>query len=70
MAPGCPEKFDWEFVKWVWTFPRHSDPRIRAALDRHEAWPRTVILRSDAESAAFLRQNFAEHPPVHAPSLA
>jgi hypothetical protein len=25
------------------------------ALDRHDAWARTVMLRSDAESTAFLR---------------
>jgi adenylate kinase family enzyme len=55
MAPGCPEKLDWEFLKWVWNFPRDYDPKISAALDRHDAWARTTILRSDAEAAAFLR---------------
>jgi adenylate kinase family enzyme len=70
MAPGCPEQFDWEFIKWVWNFHREYDPIISAALDRYEAWERTVTLRSDAEAAAFLRRNFAEHPSVHAPSLA
>jgi hypothetical protein len=45
-------------------------PIICAALDRYEAWERTVTLRSDAEAAAFLRRNFSEHPSVHAPSLA
>jgi len=57
MAPGCPEKFDWEFIKWVWNFPRDYDPKISAALDRHDAWGRTTLLRSDAEAAAFLREH-------------
>jgi adenylate kinase family enzyme len=69
MAPGCREKFDWEFIKWVWSFPREVEPRIRAALDRHDVWARTVTLRSDAEAAAFLR-NFSEHIAIHAPSVA
>jgi hypothetical protein len=55
MAAGCPEKFDSEFLKWVWNFPRDYDPKISAGLDRYDAWGRTTILRSDAEAAAFLR---------------
>ena len=23
MAPGCPERFDWQFVKYLWNFPHH-----------------------------------------------
>jgi adenylate kinase family enzyme len=57
MAPGCPEKFDWSFIKWVWDFPRVYDPKIIAALDRHDAWGRTKILRSDRETSAFLREH-------------
>jgi adenylate kinase family enzyme len=60
MAPGCPEKLDWEFIKWVWSFQRVYDPIIRAALNRHDAWARTIVLRSDAESAVFLRRDFRE----------
>ena len=32
MAPGCPEKFDWEFLKWVWNFRRRSRPKNLALL--------------------------------------
>jgi adenylate kinase family enzyme len=60
MAPGCPEKFDWQFVRWVWNFQRVYDPKIRAALDRHDAWTRTIVLRSDAESAEFLHRTIRE----------
>jgi adenylate kinase family enzyme len=54
MAPGCPEKVDWEFMKFVWGFDAKYEPRIIAALDRHDAWPRTAILRSDREAARYL----------------
>ena len=56
MADGCPERFDWEFMKYVWQFPTRYQPRVVEALDRHDAWARTVVLRSDAEADAFLRK--------------
>jgi adenylate kinase family enzyme len=55
MAPGCPERLDWEFMKYIWRFPKVQHPRMVEALNRYDAWGRTIILRSDAESAAFLR---------------
>jgi adenylate kinase family enzyme len=54
MAPGCPEKLDLDFVKYVWNYPNKHWRDTLAAIDRHAAWHRTTTLRSDAESAAFL----------------
>nr|WP_319391497.1 hypothetical protein [uncultured Cohaesibacter sp.] len=28
MAPGCPERFDWHFLKYVWTFPKTQRPKL------------------------------------------
>jgi adenylate kinase family enzyme len=54
MAPGCPEKFDREFLKFVWNYPVKDWLEVLAAIERHGARDRTTTLRSDAESAAFL----------------
>lgn len=54
MAPECPERFDWEFMKYVWNFPNVHWKRTLAAVERHDAWERTTTLRNDAESAAFI----------------
>ncbi|HTT59738.1 MAG TPA: hypothetical protein VMF33_06785 [Acidimicrobiales bacterium] len=35
-APGCPERFDVEFMKLVWKFPRDSAPRLAEALSRFQ----------------------------------
>jgi adenylate kinase family enzyme len=35
MAPGCPEKLDWEFLRFIWTFERIFTPRIVAGLVEH-----------------------------------
>ena len=32
MAPGCLEKLDWEFLRFIWTFENRFSPRIVAAL--------------------------------------
>lgn len=34
MAPGCPEKIDFEFLHYIWTFERLSSPRIEQNLQR------------------------------------
>mgnify|MGYP001240606955 CR=1 FL=1 len=54
MAAGCPEKLDLAFLRYVWTFNRVYDPRITAALDRHAAWGRTIVLSSDREAQSAL----------------
>lgn len=30
MTEGCPERLDLLFLKWIWTFPRHSAPGLTA----------------------------------------
>jgi len=60
MAPGCPEKIDWEFVKYVWNFPERHWRLTLAAIDRHAAWDKTVTLKSDTASATFLKAVQAE----------
>ena len=33
MPEGCPERFDWEFLKWVWNFNRENRTKIYTALE-------------------------------------
>ena len=34
LPDGCPETVDWEFLRWIWTFPAQARPRIVDALER------------------------------------
>lgn len=53
MGPGCPERFDLEFVRYVWNFPRDHRPSIEVALDNAPLL--TVIrIRNDRDRAVFL----------------
>ena len=54
MADGCPERFDWEFVKWIWNFNKQN--RVRnytwIAKSKHA---KAIVLKSRKEVKAFLQ---------------
>jgi adenylate kinase family enzyme len=52
MAPGCPERLDGAFVRYIWNFHGRDRRNIQVQLDAHGVRP--VVLGSDADSAAFL----------------
>ena len=55
MASGCEERLTWEFVRWVWAYPRRTRGKVLDKLRAAEAaGTRVVILRSDAEVERFL----------------
>jgi adenylate kinase family enzyme len=61
VAPGCPERFDWAFLKWVWNYPTRSRPKT---LDLLETYPKSkIILRSKGEIRRWIAAGF---PPVAA----
>jgi adenylate kinase family enzyme len=33
MGDGCPERFDWEFMKWVWNFNKEKRQKNYALLN-------------------------------------
>lgn len=43
MGPGCNEKFDLEFLRWVWQFPGKTVPSIEARLAK--LGPHVTLLR-------------------------
>ena len=51
-APGCPERFDLEFILFTAMFRRNYRPRLLAALGGYVGT--TVILRTRRDVAAFL----------------
>jgi adenylate kinase family enzyme len=42
MAEGCPERLDWNFVRWVWSYPETSRPKVARAIE--QAGPDVVVL--------------------------
>lgn len=54
-APGCPDRFELEFTRWVWGYPRRSRPRILDAVDRATLVVDFVRLRTPQQVRQFLQ---------------
>jgi adenylate kinase family enzyme len=54
MAKGCRERFDLEFILWVWNYKRETRPKIVKLIETYAANKRVVWLQSKAEVESFL----------------
>lgn len=54
LAPGCPEKVDWEFFRYIWSFPFKERPRVITMLAEHGRHLTPVVVRRDRDAARFL----------------
>lgn len=52
MAPGCPERIDREFLRYIWEFEREHRPRVIQSL---QGFPgRVIVLRRPREAKTWL----------------
>jgi adenylate kinase family enzyme len=54
VAPGCPEQLSWEFVRWIWTYPRRRRGEMLAKLDAVRTTKRVHVLRTARDVDAFV----------------
>lgn len=54
MASGCPERFNWAFLAYIWSFHKTIMPRIRSAFTRHPDVP-VIRLRNPLQTAAYVK---------------
>jgi adenylate kinase family enzyme len=60
MTEGCRERLTWQFLKWIWGYPRTKRPGILEMLAEAQAvGKRVVVLRSYGEVTEFLRSGVA-----------
>jgi len=52
---GCPERLDWDFVKWVWNFRRTRRPGILEKLKEHGKDKKIIIFKSISQVWVCLR---------------
>ena len=53
MGPGCKERFDWDFLKWVWNFNKNNRAELYALLEQTEN-VHMILLKSRKEGRNFL----------------
>jgi adenylate kinase family enzyme len=56
MTAGCPERLDFQFLKWIWTYPTAKAPQILERLESLKATANIFVLRSPQEVEAFLEK--------------
>ena len=54
MGEGCPERIDWEFLKWVWNFNKNKRERIYSLLNEFEG-VETIVLKNRRMVKRFLK---------------
>lgn len=54
MGPDCPERFDLEFLRWIWDFPKQSRPLLIQAIEQHKSEKQVLIFRKPKEVQRFL----------------
>ena len=53
MGEGCPERFDWEFLRWVWNYNKDKRERNYKLLNEAEH-AETIVLKNRREMKKFL----------------
>jgi len=56
LAPGCTEKMDWDFFKWIWNYPRAVRPVILEYLDNLPPEKQIIVLKSVSDISRYLRR--------------
>ncbi|MGH6992968.1 MAG: hypothetical protein ACRED8_08855 [Caulobacteraceae bacterium] len=54
LAPGCPEKIDLGFYRYIWNWDRSNRPRLEAALAENASGARLVRLADDKAVERFV----------------
>ena len=55
LAEDCPERFDWEFLKYAWNFPKNERPKIEQNLSALEPGQAVIRLKRSCEVHRFLQ---------------
>jgi adenylate kinase family enzyme len=58
LAPGCPERFDLAFYRYIWNWDRDTRPRMQAAIEAWSPGARLIRLKSDRDMRRFIADPF------------
>ncbi|MGL4261541.1 MAG: DNA topology modulation protein, partial [Afipia sp.] len=62
---GCPEQFDLEFLRYVWTFRKEQRPALIAYLDKRRADQQLLRFTERAEANSYLAGQEAASAGLH-----
>ncbi|HEX9059788.1 MAG TPA: DNA topology modulation protein [Clostridia bacterium] len=56
MGKGCPEKIDWSFIKWIWTYPESKRPEILNKIKKYSEGKKVILLHNSKEVNQFIKR--------------
>lgn len=56
MGAGCEERFDLQFFKWIWEYPKSKRPAILKRIDQFNKDKRIIILKTPNEVQRFIKE--------------
>lgn len=56
ISEGCPESISWDFIKWIWYFPKDTRPQILKKLNACQDNKKIIILSSNKDIKSFLKK--------------
>ncbi|MBO6544672.1 MAG: hypothetical protein JJ939_05760 [Alphaproteobacteria bacterium] len=54
LGTGCPERFNWEFLQWVWNYDKRSLPGLYEGIRKFGSHAHLIEITSDTQSRTFL----------------
>ena len=55
ITEGCKEKFDMEFYKWIWNFPKRSRHKIISALSKLQVQKKIFVFKHPKELKKWIK---------------
>ena len=63
MPEGCPEKFDFEFMKYIWNFPKSSGQRNMDKLKKSKV-KQIIIFKNRREAKQYIMKLSNEYGEI------
>ena len=54
MTEGRVEQLHWEFILWIWNYPKKHRPKVLGLMREHASGKQMIRLRSPAEVERYL----------------
>ncbi|GAB3979380.1 DNA topology modulation protein [Spirosoma terrae] len=61
MAAGCPEHWDWLFIRWILLYAETHRPKVLAVINQYRAERQVFILKKPSDAKHFLQQLTSNH---------
>ena len=56
MAEGCKESFDWNFIKWIWIYPKKFKPLVLALIEKYGEGRKVFVLKNKKDLKNLLNE--------------